>query len=158
MLPNKDFNLNCPPFVIAGEPQPLLIRPGTSEFFNPTGRYGIITLNENQQIELYCSNGFASPAGTTGNSVTATCSTGNQFTFNNGRYNFYQFVCQSYPAHSARKTGARCYNNGYELEIGFVVATRFLRIMTVCHDEVREETYYAKYQLLPANDGFQTGN
>lgn len=32
------------------EPQPLLIQPGTSTFFNPTGRFGIITVNDNAQI------------------------------------------------------------------------------------------------------------
>jgi phage-related tail fiber protein len=139
-----------------GEPQPLLIKPGTSEFVFPTGRHGVISLNENEQIELYCSSGFASPSGA-GSSITATCTTGNQFLYNNARYNFIQFTCTKYPDHIARKSGARCYNNGYVIEHGFVVGSRFLKVYDSCFDEVREEVYYASYKLTPANDGFQSG-
>lgn len=137
------------------EPQPLLLRPGTSEFFNPTGRYGIISMTDNQQIELYCSGGFSSPAGA-GTTVMATCTTGNQFLYNGNRYNFNQFYCGAYPAHTARKTGARCYNNGYIVEHGFVVGSRFANVFISCHDEVSEANYYAFYQLRPENDGFQS--
>ena len=139
-----------------GEPQPLLIRPGTSNFYYPAGKDGIINLNENNQIEIFCTSGFATPSGLS-NSATATCASGNQFIVNNVRYSFNQFVCKNFVESTARKTGGRCYNNGYEVEIGFVVATRFLRTMTVCHDETREETYYAKYSMTPANEGYQTG-
>lgn len=138
------------------DPQPLLIKPGTSEFFNPSSKAGIVELNENQQIELYCSStGFASPANA-GNKIIATCN-GGQFTFNSVKYNFNQFQCKAFPDHTARTTGARCYNNGYVVEIGFIVETRFLRIITLCHDTAREETYYAYFQTTPANNGFQTG-
>lgn len=141
---------------ISGEPQPLLIKPGTSEFYNPTGRFGIISVNEGQSIELFCSGEFASPAGA-GNSIMATCTTGNQFLYNNVRYNFIDFACKAFPAHTVRKTGARCYNNGYVLEAGFVVDSRFLKVYDSCFDEVREEVYYAAYKLTPENDGFQSG-
>lgn len=113
-------------------------------------------MTENQQIELYCSSGFARPAGA-GNTVMATCTTGNQFLFNNVRYNFIDFTCTSFPAHSLRKSGARCYNNGYIVEAGFVVGTRFLKVLETCHNDVREENYYSFYQFTPANDGFQSG-
>ncbi|CAO1405394.1 unnamed protein product [Diamesa tonsa] len=139
-----------------GEPQPLLIRPGTSNFYYPAGKDGIINLNENGQIEIFCSSGFATPSGVA-NSATATCASGNQFIVNNVRYSFNQFACKNFVESTARKTGGRCYNNGFEVEIGFVVSTRFLRTMTVCHDETREETYYAKYTMTPANEGYQTG-
>lgn len=143
--------------VNSGDPQPLLIKPGTSEFFSPSSRDGIIRMNENEQIELYCSSSFASPAGAGTGSILATCTTGNQFLFNNARYNFNQFQCSAFPAHTARKSGARCYNNGYVIQHGFAAGSRFLNVFDSCHDEVREETYYAYYQLKPANDGFQTG-
>lgn len=132
------------------------IRPGTSEFFNPTGRYGIISLNENEQIELYCSSGFSSPGGA-GNTVIATCASGNQFLYNNARYYFNQFYCTNFPAHTARKSGARCYNNGYIVQHGFVVGSRFLNVFDSCFDEIREEALYSHYQLKPENDGFQSG-
>jgi len=139
-----------------GEPQPLLIKPGTSEFYNPTGRFGIISVNEGESIELYCSGEFASPAGA-GYSIMATCTTGNQFLYDNVAYNFIDFTCKAYPAHSVRKTGGRCYNDGYVLEAGFVVDSRFLKVYESCFDEVREEVYYTQYKLAPENDGYQSG-
>lgn len=142
---------------ISGEPQPLLIKPGTSEFYNPTGRYGMISVNEGQSIELYCSGEFASPAGAS-YSIMATCTTGNQFLHNGARYNFIDFACKAFPAHTVRKTGGRCYNNGYVLEAGFIVDSRFLNVYNSCFDEVREEVYYSSYKLTPENDGFQSGN
>lgn len=89
--------------------------------------------------------------------MTATCTSGNQFLYNNARYNFNQFSCTNFPAHTARKSGARCYNNGYIVQHGFVVGSRFLNVFDSCHNEAREETYYASYQLRPENDGFQSG-
>jgi hypothetical protein len=139
-----------------GDPQPLLLRPGSTQFFEPQGTDGIIHFNDFQQLELYCAT-FASPAGIATSSITVTCSAGNRFTYNSIAFDFNSFTCSSYPAHTARKTGARCYNGGFEVEIGFVVATRFLRLMTVCHDEITEETYYAKLRITPNNVGYQTG-
>ena len=43
--------------------QPLLIHPGTSNFFYPNDNAGIITMENNQEMELFCSQGFASPSG-----------------------------------------------------------------------------------------------
>lgn len=141
-----------------GEPQPLLIKPGTTQFFYPQGSDGIIRLAHNEQLELYCSAGFASPGGAS-NSITISCTSGNQFLYASTAFTFNSFTCNSYPAHTARKTGGRCYNNGYEVEIGFEVgsASRFLQMMTLCHDDVTEETYYTKYKFTPANAAYQIG-
>lgn len=143
-----------------GEPQPLLIKPSTTEFFDPQGADGIIRLTSNQQLELYCSSGFSSPGGISSNSITITCTSGNRFLYSSTAFAFNAFICTAYPAYSARKTGGRCYNNGYEVEIGFEVgsAARFLRMISLCHDEVTEETYYTKYRFSPGNAGYQIGN
>lgn len=65
------------------------------------------------------------------------------------------FKCRKHPRHSARRqqfSKARCYNNGSLVDIGFQVGDkRFLKVMTVCHDPKRQQTYYAKYLLTPAN-------
>jgi hypothetical protein len=137
-----------------GEPQPLLLKPGTSEIFYPTGRDGVIRMNDGQQIELYCSSGFQSPSGA-GNTIMASCTTGNQFLFNGIRYNFVTFACTGFVAHTARKSGARCYNNGYVVQHGFPVDSRFVNVYDSCHDEVTEANYYTTYKFTPANDGFQ---
>ena len=139
-----------------GEPQPLLLRPGTTEIFHPSGRNGIITLNVNEQIELYCSKGFASPSRSE-KTIIATCTSGNLFSYNNLDYEFKSFFCTAFTAHAAQKSGARCFNNGYIIEHGFPVESRFVKVFESCHDEVTEENYYSYYKFTPANDGFQTG-
>lgn len=137
----------------------MLIKPGTTEFFYPQGSDGIIRLTSNQQLELYCSSGFASPGGASSNSITISCTGGNQFLYGGNAYTFSSFYCTAMPAYTARKTGGRCYNNGYEVEIGFEVGsyTRFLRMLTLCHDEYTEETYYTNYKFTPANTAYQIG-
>lgn len=40
-------------------PQPLLIQSGTSKFFHPTDRSGVLSMKRNDKIELFCTNGFA---------------------------------------------------------------------------------------------------
>lgn len=53
----------------------------------------------------------------------------------------------------ARKTGRSCFNGAALVEIGFDLGNRFPKVLEVCHDEVTEETYYAKYKLTPASEG-----
>lgn len=134
------------------------MKPGTTEFFNPQGTDGIIRLNNNEQLELYCSGAFASPGGASG-SITVTCTGGNQFSYSTGSFPFSSFVCNEYPTYIARRTGARCFNNGIVVEIGFEVGStaRFLEVMNLCHDEVTEETYYVKHKFTPANAAYQIG-
>jgi hypothetical protein len=65
-------------------PQPLLIQSGTSKFFHPTDRSGVLRMKRNDKIELFCTNGFALKStylsdivDDNRNSVTITCSDGN---------------------------------------------------------------------------------
>jgi hypothetical protein len=138
-----------------GEPQPLLIRPKTSEFFYPNDRSGVIKMKKNQQIELHCTNGFSSPLGIV-RTVSISCEGGKQFRLNGRLYNFNEFTCRNFPLHSARRRPfSRCYANGIYVDIGFQVEARFLLVMTVCHNPSTEQTYYTKYKLTPANEGIQ---
>jgi hypothetical protein len=130
------------------------LKPSTSTLFHPTTKDGIIRLSDGQQIELYCSSGFAAPSGA-GNSIMATCTSGNQFSFNGNRYSFSTFACTTFTEHSARKSGARCYNNGYIIEHGFPVGSRFVKVYDSCHDEVTEANYYTIFKFTPASDGYQ---
>lgn len=144
-------------FLKTGEPQPLLIRPGTTQLFYPSSKYGVIYLEEGEQIELYCSTGFSAPyeAGTT---FLATCSYDNQFSFNGINYDFSSFYCKGFTASEVRKTSERCYNNGYVVQHGFPVGSKFVNIYEACHNDEREETYYVKHHFTPSNSGFQTGS
>jgi DNA/RNA endonuclease G (NUC1) len=141
-----------------GNPQPLFIRPGTSQWFHPADRRGVLELAVNQEIELACSGSFSTPTqiGTvSGTQIRIACSGGTRFRFNNILYNFNEFTCRNWPTYVAqrRATTTRCFNQGTIVDIGFQVGTRFLRSFTSCHDPRTEENYYTEYQLTPAADG-----
>ena len=125
----------------------------------PEDRTGIVYLDDDQEIEIYCTSGLKVPAGV-GNSAIARCSDGNLFDVDGTTYSFKNFTCNSIPHHTTRKTTSRCFNGAIKVDIGFDIGTRFLKVLEVCHDEVTEETYYAKYQLWPASEGIEilTGN
>ena len=136
-------------------PQPLFIRPGTSNWFHPASSAGSLLFTANQEIELFCTNGFATPAGVSGNSIRIACSAGIRFRFNNIFHNFNAFTCRDWPTFIARSTTARCFNNAVVVEVGFVVTSpsRFLRVYTSCHDTRTEVNYFTQYLLTPASDG-----
>lgn len=134
------------------DPQPLIVRPGTSAFVYPADKTGIIYLEIGQAVEIYCPAGLKVPEGV-GNSAIAKCVDGNKYEVNGIPYSFKDFTCKSIPYHTARKTGSKCYNNAAQVEIGFDLGTRFLKVLEVCFNEITEETYYAKYQLMPASAG-----
>ncbi|KAL7035658.1 hypothetical protein ACKWTF_008493 [Chironomus riparius] len=140
-----------------GEPQPILIHPGTSSFYEPVDADGIIRLGLNSQIELYCQTGFTSPS-TTATLIRVNCTSGNLFTWSGFSMTFNNYMCKAYPSHIAKETGGRCYNNGYLVQVGYQVDTsRFMKVLEVCHDKVTEETYYTKHRFSPANSKFQSG-
>lgn len=142
-----------------GKPPPLFIHPGTSEFFHPTDRSGILTIVKSQQMELFCTNGFSSPRGIARDLVSVSCAHGSKFQLNGSLYNLNEFACRKYPFHTAqRRLGARCFNDSSLIDVGFRVdKRRFLQTMTLCHNPATEQTYYAKYQLTPASVAAQQG-
>lgn len=134
------------------EPQPLLIRPNSLNFFNPD-RNGIITLTENQQIELFCSGSFVAPFTNT-RTLFATCQ-GGSFLVNGVARVFSTLACTGQVAHLARRTGQRCFDGSTHSEVGFNLDGRFLVTHNVCHDEVAEATRYVYYAMTPSNMGWQ---
>ena len=112
-------------------------------------------MDNNQEMELFCSQGFASPVGLGQNLITITCSPGNKFTVNGIAYTFIQFNCQSFVDHTTIRTGIPCFNGSTIVDIGFNVQNRFMKTMSVCHNEQTEQNYYAKYQLSPKSVNFQ---
>jgi hypothetical protein len=134
------------------DPQPLIIKPGTSAFIYPEDKTGIVYLNDSEEIEIYCTSGLKVPSGV-GNSAIVKCVEGNHFAVDNVDYSFKNFTCNSIPTHTTRKSGGKCFNDAIRVEIGFDLGNRFLKVLEVCHDEVTEVTYFAKYQLTPASEG-----
>lgn len=87
------------------DPQPLIVRPGTSAFVYPEDKTGIINLEKDQEVEIYCTaTGFKIPEGA-GNSVIAKCIEGTYFEVSGMAYTFKDFTCKTIPYHIARKTG-----------------------------------------------------
>lgn len=136
------------------DPQPLIIKPGTSAFVYPADKTGIVYLANGDEVEVYCTSALKIPAGV-GKSVVAKCVDNNLFEVNGVPYTFKEFSCTSIPYHTTRKTGGRCFNGAIMVDIGFDLEDRFLKVLEVCHDEVSEETYFAKYQLSPASEGWR---
>lgn len=136
-----------------GSPQPLYIRPGTNQFFHPSDRRGIMELDINQQMELFCVE-FNSPAGSFG-SITIECVGGIVFRHNGILYNFNEFSCRNWPSSTGVRRTERCFNNAHLVDVGFQVGTRFLRVFTSCHDPILEANHYTQYQLTPRSDANQ---
>ena len=123
-----------------GSPQPVYIRPGTSQFFHPSNRNGQIQMTANQAMEMWCSGTWASPSGAP-NLITATCVSGQTFQYNEYSLNFQDFRCTQFPVWTARRTSTGCYNGGILVDFGFQVSTRWLHVYTVCHDLVLETNW-----------------
>jgi hypothetical protein len=134
------------------EPQPLVIKSGTSAILHPEDKSGIVYLDINQEIEIYCTGELSVPVGV-GNSAIAKCIEGNLFKVKSSPYSFTNFTCKTIPYHTARKTGRKCFNDAAQVEIGFDLGNRFVKVFEVCHDEKSEETYFAKHRLTPASEG-----
>lgn len=148
-LPGCTINVNED----LSDAQPLIIKPRTAAFVYPKDRTGIVYLDDDQEIEIYCTSGLKVPAGIVGNSTIAKCSAGNLFAIEGTLYSFKDIACNSIPFHTTRHVGNRCFNNAKVIQVGFDLGDRFLKVFDVCHDETSEETYYAKYRLTPASQG-----
>lgn len=140
---------------LLGGPQPLYIQPGTNRFFHPSDRRGIMEWSANQEVELFCTNGFATPSSVVGNSIRIACSSGNTFRFNGIVYGITEFTCRNWPTSVALRRPATetCFNQGTLVDVGFQVENRFLRVFSACHDTRTEENYYTIYELTPSSDG-----
>lgn len=139
-------------------PQPLYIRPGTSQFFLPANRFGDIQMTAGQPMELWCSEGWDGPISGAPNLITATCVSGLTLRYNNANFHFMDFRCRDWPQWTKRRVDSpRCFNNARFVDVGFWVGTRWFQVYRSCHDEVLETNWYSFYQFTPAADGAQLG-
>lgn len=136
-------------------PQPIYIRPGTEDFFHPLNRRGIIEMSAGQEMELFCTNEFATPSGVSSNLIRISCVSDTQFRHNGTLHHINEFTCRNWPTSVAQRrlTITRCFNKGIFVDVGFQVNDRFLLVYSACHDPVTEENYYTKDKLTPASDG-----
>jgi hypothetical protein len=91
----ESFNVACQIDINTqtGSPQPLFIRPGTDQFYNPSDRRGLLEFFAGQQLELFCPN-FAAPIVAQG-SIFINCVAGTTFSHNGILFNFNEFRCQT---------------------------------------------------------------
>lgn len=138
------------------EPQPLLIIPGTDQFYHPQTRNGIVRLQAGEQIELFCSASFVDPFPRT-QILFATCLGTNIYNVLGDIYEFNALRCTAQVTRAARRSPEQiCSHNATSIDLGFRIdAQRFMKIMDICHDEVLESTHYSYYLQTPANAGFQ---
>jgi hypothetical protein len=138
-----------------GNPQPLYIRPGTEKFVHPLNRNGIIEMAANEEMELFCTNAFATPSDVESNLIRISCVSDTRFQHNGIIYNINQFTCRNWPTSVAqrRATITRCFNQGTLIDVGFQVNERFLHVYSACHDPKTEENYYTQDRLTPASAG-----
>jgi hypothetical protein len=134
--------------------QPLIVHHNSTNFLYPKDKAGIVVLDQGQKFEICCTSELKFPKNG-GNCATVKCVAENKFEVKGKSYRFKEFSCKSIPDHIARKTGRKCFNQAEIVEIGFdVPGTRFIKVYEVCHNELTEETYLAKYQLTSGSAGY----
>lgn len=109
-------------------PQPLYFYDNTTDFVTTTTGTSQFNLDSEQQIDLFCSDGFRNSKD--GHMLTATCISGNRFQIKNESGHLIDAMCNNYPNHTTRLTNRKCIA-GRIVEIGFDVLGKFV-IRDVC--------------------------
>ncbi|XP_034480900.1 uncharacterized protein LOC117786662 [Drosophila innubila] len=137
------------------DPQPLLIRPGTSEIY-PYTAYGYVQVASGEPIEFFCSKSLDWPFSGK-KSVTAFCMEGSWYKIGDNEYHISEFRCLSWPDFIGKSTGSRC-SSGNLIDVGFELnGKRFIKEYEVCFDENEEVTRYVYHTLDRASNYYATG-
>jgi hypothetical protein len=126
----------------------------------PEDADGIVTFTAGEEVLLACpgNNNYLSFAGSGTRTVLATCKSGTTFYINSISYNFSDFACKSYPQHTARKSGSKCYDGTKShTEVGFKVESDFYKIIDICFDDILFNPLYSKFTLVSGIGGYQSG-
>lgn len=136
------------------EPQPLLLKPGTTELVYPNNTNNIIYLERGQSLELSCRNAFTYP--NFNKTILATCESNKTFSVAEGLYEFNTINCTQDAFYEARRTTRKCFNNATVVEVGFEIdETKFLSVINICFDEIAYRPLYSQYNFVPANSKSQ---
>ncbi|KAI8041239.1 hypothetical protein M5D96_005495, partial [Drosophila gunungcola] len=129
------------------DPQPLLIKSGTSEIvgFSDTG---YVDVAKDKTIEFHCTSSLASPL--SGKYVTAN--------IDNKEHDLSAIKCTSWPAFVGKKSGSKCNGGTTLIKVGFELSgSRFATQYEVCFNEDEEVTRYVYHRLEPGNNFYATG-
>ncbi|XP_068150131.1 uncharacterized protein [Drosophila tropicalis] len=137
------------------DPQPLLIKPGTSEFYDFSDS-GYVDIEKDKTIEFACTSSLASPL--SGKSVTAKCVEGTTFKIDDKEHDISAIKCSSWPAFVGRKSGHSCNGGTTLIHVGFELTnSRFATEYEVCFNEDEEVTRYVYHKLEPGSNYYATG-
>ncbi|CAH0559523.1 unnamed protein product [Brassicogethes aeneus] len=137
------------------EPQPLILNKAGTSILEPKIEPDIIEIPEGGKFKLACVGNHLFADGKTYSEIeTVTCRSG-LFSIQNDLYNFGQITCEYYPENIARYSGFFCGGNYREIEIGFQLPKRFLRLVGICFDPLVQTTLYSKYLLTSSIYGRQ---
>ncbi|XP_062564652.1 uncharacterized protein LOC134227294 [Armigeres subalbatus] len=133
--------------------QPFFLIPGTETFYTPLPNTTDLLFHMGEQLELFCTRGFANPSVEPGKktSIITSCDGDDGFIHNGETYNITQLTCKGPVFHEAHRTGNRCFNDASLVKIGFDMGSRFAKIYEACFDENTLQTYYVKHSLYPWN-------
>lgn len=105
-------------------------------------------------MELWCSSPWTNFPGAP-NLITASCVSGQTFSYAGVNRNFNQFRCNAWPQWTTRRTSTRCFRDGILVDVGFQVGTRWVQVYTSCHDLVLEQNWFTSYTFTPISDANQ---
>ncbi|XP_062131544.1 uncharacterized protein LOC133842467 [Drosophila sulfurigaster albostrigata] len=148
-----DLNDPAPVFV-------LRTAEGKAEYLEPNIA-GLAELKHGEQLELHCTGSSSFKDYFKGYShLNASCWGAKSFLVLGSVYQLEDFVCSSWPGHTARRTTRDCNGGTNLLEVGFQLAESgeaddFLHMYDVCHDEQLEVTRYVHHVLLPGSAMYQ---
>ncbi|KAH8370850.1 hypothetical protein KR093_005216, partial [Drosophila rubida] len=145
------------------DPAPLYVQrsaAGQPEYLQPR-LDGLVELQQGEQLELHCSGSSRFTKQFQGYArLNASCWGEKGFLVLGSVYQLEDFVCSSWPTHTARHTTRNCPSDGSLLEVGFQLAASgapddFLQLYDVCHDEELQVTRYVHHVLLPGSAQYQ---
>lgn len=117
---------------------------------------GVYSIDEGDSIDLHCTGALAVPFNRfTG--VTARCLGNQLYEAEGAQVAISRFSCQTWPSYEAVRAPVDCLGGTVILHIGFTVAAGFLPQFRMCYDEEEQITRYVRYELTPANVGYQRG-
>ncbi|XP_017782211.1 PREDICTED: uncharacterized protein LOC108566704 [Nicrophorus vespilloides] len=142
-----------------GNPQALILDPkkteGAEAFFLPTDG-DVIEFKENQSVLFACPGGKLIVGETNMNVKEAEgkCKS-NKFEVLSNTVRMNEINCTRMPAHKARYTGNSCLGKFKEIEAGFQLEERFVRVIKICFDYVSQNAIYSEFNLTRTIDGYQ---
>jgi hypothetical protein len=142
--------------------QLLVLKPGQNQgndawFYPQSG--DTITFEENESVLFACPGGNLRISGSNQaeTQAEATCSD-NQFTLLGKTVGFSSITCSRDPWHTARYSGNTCLGTYKEIEIGFELEDGwFVRVISVCFDDVHQNSLYSEFNLTKSIEGYQSG-